>query len=59
MEITLGQFFVVSHIQRVLVANPQKLIYTVANPARDLLGILFARKIKARTAERRWMRNSV
>ena len=33
--------------------------YTFRNPARDLLGILLARKIKARTAERRWRRNSV
>ena len=28
---------VVSHIQRVLVVNPKKLLYTVANRARGLL----------------------
>ena len=43
--------FVVSHIQRIMVANPKKILFTVAGPDRGLLNR------EKRTKEKIWQRS--
>ena len=46
----VGVVIVVSHIQRIGFANPKKLLYTVANPARGLLNRKKKKKKKSLAA---------